>query len=58
MDPTACLDRAERAVRDMDAEEAFAALDDFMSWKRNGGFSSERDDARFEALAEGLAYLD
>lgn len=38
MDPTACLERAESALRDKDYEEATAALLDLAYWLARGGF--------------------
>ena len=63
MDPQACLDRAEAHINDAGAQvdatesaesldEAAHALNDYATWRRNGGFEPDNGDTRAAALRE------
>lgn len=46
MDPKACLDRAEEALKDGDLEECREALQDYRAWRNRGGFEPKGGDLR------------
>ncbi len=54
MDPQACLRRAAEALEQGDTDEARAALADYASWRRRGGWQPEGGDALAAELRRRL----
>lgn len=54
MDPEACLDAAEEALRTEELGEARERLSDYATWRRRGGFQPEGGDKRHADLCVAL----
>lgn len=58
MDPKACLERAMEAYTDGETDEARAALNDYLAWRRKGGIVPTMDDGmRGDAFAAKLVTM-
>jgi len=55
MDPEACIQRIENAIRNAEIGEAIAAVGDYYQWRLKGGFEPHYGDARVAGLVTTLA---
>ena len=58
MDPEACLQAAEKAIFDSDADEAHDHLTNYRQWRAAGGFQPEEGDSRAVTIATAIRRME